>query len=191
MFASFDRNVEAAEASGCDAAGIRLQEEIITQQPRIIVFLICGRIHDSCPEGLESESEGDWVSAGLKSLQPMLDAGVSIALVRDLPVLNPDHRYAASVARSVLNLPINGYDIDKGYQQISRSRFDRLFSELAPSNGALFEVQFLDSICSEDSCKSKTRAGLDIWQDADHLSISGSIEIADVVAREISLIIKD
>ncbi len=191
LFASFAQNVEAAEASGCDASGIRLQEEIITMRPRIIVFLICGRIHDSCPEGLESESEGDWVSAGLKSLQPMLDAGVSIALVRDLPVLNPDPRYAASVARSVLNLPINGYDIDKGYQQISRSRFDRLFSELVPSNGALFEVKFLDSICSEDSCKSKTRAGLDIWQDADHLSISGSIEIADVVAREISLIIKD
>jgi len=95
------------------------------------------------------------------------------------------------VARSVLNLPINNFDIDKSYQQISRSRLIRLFSELVPSSGSLFEVQFLDSICSEDSCKSKTRAGIDIWQDEDHLSISGSIEIADVVAREISLMIKD
>jgi peptidoglycan/LPS O-acetylase OafA/YrhL len=191
LFASFDRNVEAAEASGCDASGIRLQEEIVSQQPRIIVFLICGRIHDSCPEGLESESEGDWVSAGMKALQPILDAGVSIALVRDLPVLNPDPRYSASVARSVLNLPISSYEIDKGYQQISRSRFERLFSELTPSNGKLFEVQFLSSICSAVSCNAKTRAGLDIWRDEDHLSINGSIEIVDVVAREISRIIKD
>ena len=191
LFASFDRNVEAAEASGCDASGIRLQEEIVSQQPRIIVFLICGRIHDSCPEGLESESEGDWVSAGMKALQPILDAGVSIALVRDLPVLNPDPRYAASVARSVLNLPINSFEIDKGYQQISQSRFERLFSELTTSNGELFEVQFLSSICSAVSCKAKTWAGIDIWRDEDHLSISGSMEVADVVAREISLIIKD
>jgi peptidoglycan/LPS O-acetylase OafA/YrhL len=191
LFAAFDRNVEAAEASGCDVSGILLQKEIISQQPRIVVFLICGRIHDSCPEGLESESEGDWVSAGMKALQPILDAGVSIALVRDLPVLNPDPRYAASVARSVLSLPIDNFEIDKGYQQNSRSRFDRLFSELSPANGALFEVQFLRSICLENSCKSKTQAGLDIWQDSDHLSISGSIEIAEVIAREISAIIKD
>jgi hypothetical protein len=95
------------------------------------------------------------------------------------------------VARSVLSLPIDNFEIDKGYQQNSRSRFDRLFSELSPANGALFEVQFLRSICLENSCKSKTQAGLDIWQDSDHLSISGSIEIAEVIAREISAIIKD
>ena len=188
LFASFDRNVEAAEASDCDRSGIRLQEEIISQQPRIIVFLICGRIHDSCPEGLESEGEEDWVSAGIRALQPILDAGVSIALVRDLPVLTPDPRYAASVARSVFKKPINRYQIDKRYQQISRSRFNKLFAELATTRGKLFEFELLDSVCSDNFCEAKTRKGVSMWQDADHLSISGSIEIEEVIAREVSLI---
>ena len=155
-----------------------------------MVFLICGRIHDSCPEGLDSESEEDWVNAGKRALQPILDAGVSIALVRDLPVLTPDPRYAASVVRSIFDMPINSFKIDKNYQRISQSRFESLFSELTSSSGELFEVQFLDSVCIEDSCKAKTRTGADIWQDADHLSINGSIEIADVIAREVSLLVK-
>ena len=190
LFASFDRDIGAIANSGCGELGFELQEEIIAQKPRIVVFLICGRIHDSCPEGLESESEEDWANAGKKSLQPILDAGVSIALVRDLPVLTPDPRYAASVVRSIFDMPINSFKIDKNYQRISSSRFERLYSELTSSNGKLFEVQFLDSVCTEDSCKAKTRTGADIWQDADHLSINGSIEIADVIAREVSLLIK-
>ena len=190
LFASFDRDAKSSAKSGCDELGIQLQREIISQKPRIVVFLICGRIHDSCPEGLDSESEEDWVNAGKRALQPILDAGVSIALVRDLPVLTPDPRYAASVVRSIFDMPINSFKIDKNYQRISQSRFESLFSELTSSSGELFEVQFLDSVCIEDSCKAKTRTGADIWQDADHLSINGSIEIADVIAREVSLLVK-
>jgi len=191
LFAAFDRNVKAAEASGCDEIGVRLQAEIISQNPQIIVLLICGRIHDSCPEGLESESQEDWVNAGTKALQPILDAGIPIALVRDLPVLNPDPRYAASVARSVFNRPFRNFEIDEGYKQISRTRFERLFSVLRPSKGELFEVNFLGSICSENFCDAKTRAGLNIWRDTDHLSVEGSIEIADAIVREVTKIINN
>jgi len=191
LFAAFDRNVKAAEASGCDEIGIRLQAEIISQKPKVIVFLICGRIHNSCPEGLESEREEDWINAGTKALQPILDAGFPIALVRDLPVLTPDPRYAWTVARSVFNLPIRNFEIDERYKQISRTRFERLFFKLQPSKSELFEVDFLGSICSEDLCNAKTRAGLDVWRDADHLSVEGSIEIANDIAREVLEKIKD
>ena len=51
-------------------------------------------------------------------------------------------------------------------------------------------VEVSSDVCTEDSCKAKTRTGADIWQDADHLSINGSLEIADVIAREVSLLVK-
>jgi hypothetical protein len=192
LFASFDRNINAAaEDSGCDEFGVQLQEEIIAQQPRIVVLLICGRIHDSCPQGLESENEVDWVDAGTKALQPILDAGISVALVRDLPVLEPDPRYSATVFRSIFDMPINQFEINRRYQQLSMSRFETLLTELSPSKGKIYEVSVLDSVCDEKYCEGRTSKGSEMWSDEDHLSIDGSLEIADVIARELSLIIKD
>ena len=118
LFAAFDRDIETVEESGCNVLGDRLQGEIISQRPRLLVFLICGRIHDTCPEGLVSESEDDWVSSGKKALQPILDAGVSIALVRDLPMLTHDPRNATSVFRSVFNLPITNFKIDRNLRNL-------------------------------------------------------------------------
>ena len=190
LFASFDRDVEAYIDSDCDERGFDLQQEVIAQKPRIVVFLICGRIHDSCPEGLNSESEEDWVTAGKKALQPILNAGIPIVMVRDLPVLTPDPRYAASVFRSVFNMPIRSFEINKNYRRVSQSRFERLYSDLSPSSGELFDIQFLDSICTENSCHAKNQAGADLWRDEDHLTINGSLEIADDIASKISQILK-
>ena len=58
------------------------------------------------------------------------------------------------------------------------------------SESGIILVEVSSDVCTEDSCKAKTRTGADIWQDADHLSINGSIEIADVIAREVSLLVK-
>ena len=190
LFASFDSDIEASANSGCDEAGVNLQREIIARKPRIVVFLICGRIHDSCPEGLDSESEEDWVIAGKNALQPILDAGIPLALVRDLPVLTPDPRYAASVFRSVFDKPIQDFEIDRRYQRISQSRFERLYSELSATSGKLFKVQFLDSICTENFCAAKTQNDVGLWRDQDHLSIAGSLELADVIALKVSQILK-
>ena len=182
LFASFDREIEASANSGCDEAGVNLRREIIARKPRIVVFLICGRIHDSCPEGLDSESEEDWVIAGKDALQPILDAGIPLALVRDLPVLTPDPRYAARVFRSVFDKPIQDFEIDGRYQRISQSRFERLYSELSATSGKLFKVQFLDSICAENFCAAKTQNDVGLWLDQDHLSIPGSLDLSDVIA---------
>ena len=190
LFASFDSEIEASANSGCDEAGVNLRREIIARKPRIVVFLICGRIHDSCPEGLDSESEEDWVIAGKNALQPILDAGIPLALVRDLPVLTPDPRYAASVFRSVFDKPIQDFEIDRRYQRISQSRFERLYSELSATSGKLFKVQFLDSICTENFCAARTQNDVGLWRDQDHLSIAGSLELADVIAEKISEIFK-
>ena len=190
LFASFDSDIEASANSGCDEAGVNLQREIIARKPRIVVFLICGRIHDSCPEGLDSESEEDWVIAGKNALQPILDAGIPLVLVRDLPVLTPDPRYAASVFRSVFDKPIQDFEIDRRYQRISQSRFERLYSELSATSGKLFKVQFLDSICTENFCAAKTQNDVGLWRDQDHLSIAGSLELADVIALKVSQILK-
>ena len=190
LFASFDSEIEASANSGCDEAGVNLRREIIARKPRIVVFLICGRIHDSCPDGLDSESEEDWVIAGKNALQPILDAGIPLALVRDLPVLTPDPRYAASVFRSVFDKPIQDFEIDRRYQRISQSRFERLYSELSATSGKLFKVQFLDSICTENFCAARTQNDVGLWRDQDHLSIAGSLELADVIAEKISEIFK-
>ena len=190
LFASFDSDIEASANSGCDEACVNLQREIIARKPRIVVFLICGRIHDSCPEGLDSESEEDWVIAGKNALQPILDAGIPLALVRDLPVLTPDPRYAASVFRSVFDKPIQDFEIDRRYQRISQSRFERLYSELSATSGKLFKVQFLDSICTENFCAAKTQNDVGLWRDQDHLSIAGSLELVDVIALKVSQILK-
>lgn len=190
LFASFDNDIEASANSGCDETGVKLQREIIAQKPRIVVFLICGRIHDSCPEGLDSESEEDWVVAGKNALQPILDAGIPIALVRDLPVLTPDPRYAASVVRSIFDIPIRDFEINKRYQRISQSRFERLYSELSATSGKVFKVQFLDPICTEFFCAAKTQNDVGLWRDQDHLSIAGSLELADVIAEKISEILR-
>lgn len=155
----------------------------------MVVFLICGCIHDSCPEGLESESEEDWVQAGKKALQPILDADIPVVLVRDLPVFTFDPRYAASVARSLLNLPIQRFEIDKGYERLSRSRFERLFLELTSSDGELSVVQLLDPVCMKDSCIAKTQNGSDIWLDQDHLSATGSLELSESIVFELMKIL--
>ena len=192
LFVSFDNIKASGEDSGClEESGFWLQEEIIAQRPRVVVFLVCGRIHDSCPEGLESESERDWVNAGTRALQPILDAGITVALVRDLPILEPDPRYSATVFRSLFNRPISRFEINKRYQWLSNSRFEKLRTELSPSKGGIYQVELLGLLCDENFCDGRTKKGSEIWSDEDHLSIDGSIEIADVVAREISLIIKD
>jgi peptidoglycan/LPS O-acetylase OafA/YrhL len=192
LFVSFDNIKASGEDSGClEESGFWLQEEIIAQRPRVVVFLVCGRIHDSCPEGLESESERDWVNAGTRALQPILDAGITVALVRDLPILEPDPRYSATVFRSLFNRPISRFEINKRYQWLSNSRFETLLTELSPSKGKIYEVSVLDSVCDEKYCEGRTSKGSEMWSDEDHLSIDGSLEIADVIARELSLIIKD
>ncbi len=190
LFASFDRDMKKSVNSDCDEDGLNLQVEIIAQRPRLVVFLICGRIHDSCPEGLDSESEEDWVTAGEKALRPILDAGIPVVLVRDLPVLTPDPRYAATVFRSVFNMPITSFKINQAYRQISQSRFERLYLKLSSTSDKVFDVQFLDSICSESSCSAQNQDGVDLFNDQDHLSINGSVKIADDIASKISEIIK-
>ncbi len=190
FFQYFDTANDDLDKSECGKLGLELQEEIVSQRPRLVVFLACGRLYDSCPEGLESESELDWVNAGELALRPILDAGIPVALVRDLPVLIPDPRTAISVARSVFSKPISRFRIDEGYKRMSRSHFDLLFKRLNYPSADLREVNFLQTICQSEYCIARSSDGQNLWMDADHLSVAGSLEVADSVGIELSRILK-
>ena len=190
FFQYFDTAKADLDKSECGKLGLELQEEVVSQRPRLVVLLTCGRLYDSCPEGLESESELDWVNAGELALRPILEAGIPVALVRDLPVLNPDPRTAISVVRSVLSKPISRFRIDEGYKRMSRSHFDLLFKRLNNPSADLHEVNFLQTICQSEYCVARSNDGQNLWQNEDHLTSAGSLELADSIAIELSRILK-
>jgi len=190
FFQYFDTANEDRDKSECGELGLELQKEIISQRPRLLVLLACGRLYNSCPEGLESDNELDWVNAGELALRPILDAGIPVAFVRDLPVLSPDPRTQMSVARSIFSMPINRFRIDEDYKRMSKSHFDLLFKRLNNSSADVHEVNFLQTICQSEYCVARSNDGQNLWMDADHLSVAGSLEVADSIGIELSRIIK-
>lgn len=190
LFVNFDVSLSQSDKKECGKLGLELQREIIEQRPRLVVFLACGRLYDSCPEGLESEDLDVWLNAGVLALNPIIDAGIPVAVVHDLPILSPDPRYAISVFRSVFNLPIIRHGFDNNYRRLQKYHSDSLLSRLKSQSGVVFEVDFLKKICDEVSCQAKNSKGENLWNDEDHLSVAGSFEISNSIASEISRILK-
>ena len=191
FFQYFDSSRAADNKSAeCRETGLEVQTEIIQDRPRLVLLLTCGRLYDSCPEGLVSDNENDWVNAGVLALSPILKAGIPVVVVRDIPILSPDPRKSATVARSILGKRIERYSVDGYYRRFQNSRLDSLLAELKNVGGEVTEVNFLNGICNESACRALSKDGASLWYDSDHLSVDGSLEISNAIALELSRIMK-
>ena len=191
FFQYFDTSRKPDNKSAeCREIGLEVQTEIIQDRPRLVVLLTCGRLYDACPEGLISDSENDWVDAGVLALSPILKAGIPVVVVRDIPILSPDPRKSATVVRSIFGKRIERYSVDGYYRKFQNSHLDSLLAELKNVGGEVTEVNFLNGICNESACRALSKDGVPLWYDSDHLSVDGSLEISNAIAVELSRIMK-